>query len=61
MNLRCQSQLVDRYLAIQASSSPSERLFSKVGLVRMPAHAWTVKPKKVDMFVFSAENYSKQV
>ena len=49
------SQLAKRYLAIQASSSPSERLFSKAGLVITPARA-QLKPEKVDMLVFLAEN-----
>ena len=49
------SQLARQYLAIQATSSPSERLFSKAGLVRTPARA-QLKPEKVDMLVFLAEN-----
>ena len=49
------SQLAKRHLVIQASSSPSERLFSKAGLVSTPARA-QLKPAKVDMLVFLAEN-----
>ncbi|CAB4038868.1 zinc finger BED domain-containing 1-like, partial [Paramuricea clavata] len=49
------SQLTKRYLAIQASSSLSEHLFSKAQLVSMPARA-QLKPEKVDMLVFLAEN-----
>ncbi|CAB4028340.1 zinc finger BED domain-containing 1-like, partial [Paramuricea clavata] len=48
-------QLSRRYLAIQASSSPSERLFSKAGQVSTPARA-QLKPEKVDKLVFLAEN-----
>ncbi|XP_028408650.1 zinc finger BED domain-containing protein 1-like [Dendronephthya gigantea] len=49
------SQLGKKYLCIQASSSPSERLFSKAGLIATPARA-NLKPEKVDMLVFLAEN-----
>ena len=48
-------QLARRYLAIQATSSPSERLFSKAGQVSTPANA-QLKPEKVDQLVFLAEN-----
>ena len=48
-------QLARRYLAIQATSSPSERLFSKAGQVSTPARA-QLKPEKVDQLVFLAEN-----
>ena len=49
------SQLARKYLAIQATSSPSERLFSKVGQISTPARA-QLKPDKVDKLVFLAEN-----
>ncbi len=49
------SQLAKRHLVIEASSSPLERLFSKAGLVSTPARA-QLKPEKVDMLVFLAEN-----
>ena len=49
------SQLAKKYLAIRASSSPSERLFSKAGLISTPARA-QLKPEKVEMLVFLAEN-----
>ncbi len=49
------SQLAKRHLVIQASSSLLERLFSKAGLVSTPARA-QLKPEKVDMLVFLAEN-----
>ncbi len=48
-------QLSRRYLAIQASSSPSKRLFSKAGQVSTPARA-QLKLEKVDKLVFLAEN-----
>ena len=48
-------QLARRYLAIQATSAPSERLFSKAGQVSTPARA-QLKPEKVDQLVFLAEN-----
>ena len=49
------SQLAKRYLSIQASSSPSERLFSKAWFVSTPARA-QLKPEKLDMLAFLAEN-----
>ena len=48
-------QLAGKYLAIQASSSPSERLFSKAELISTPSRA-QLKPEKVDMLTFLAEN-----
>lgn len=49
------SQLARKYLCIQASSSPSERLFSKAGLISVPSRA-LLKPGTVDMLTFLAEN-----
>lgn len=49
------SQLARKYLAIQATSSPSERLFSKAGQISTSARA-QLKPDKVDKLVFLAEN-----
>ena len=49
-------QLARRYFAIQATSSPSERLFGKAGQVSTPARAH-VKPEKADQLVFLAENF----
>ena len=48
-------QLARRYLAIQATSSLSERLFSKAGQVSTLAQA-QLKPERVDELVFLAEN-----
>ena len=48
-------QLARKYLSIQASSSPSERLFSKAGLISTPSRA-QLKRQKVDMLTFLAEN-----
>ena len=48
-------QLARRYLAIHATCSPSERLFSKAGQVSTPVRA-QLKPEKVDQLVFLAEN-----
>ena len=49
------SQLARKYLAIQATSSPSERLFSKAGQISTPART-QLKPDKVEKLVFLAEN-----
>ena len=49
------SQFARRYLAIQASSAPSERLFSKAGQILTPQRA-QLKPDKANMLVFLAEN-----
>ena len=49
------SQFARRYLAIQASSAPSERLFSKAGQIVTPQRA-QLKPDKANMLVFLAEN-----
>ena len=46
------SKEIQRY---QGSSSPSERLFSKAGLISTPSRA-QLKPEKVDMLTFLAEN-----
>ena len=48
-------QLARRYIAIQATGLPSERLFSKAGQVSTPARA-QLKPEKVDQLMFLAEN-----
>ena len=48
-------QLARRYLAIQATSSPSKKLFSKTGQVSTSANA-QLKPEKVDQLVFLADN-----
>ena len=44
-----------KYLCIQASSSASERLFSKAGLVITPKRT-QLKPEKANMLIFLAEN-----
>ena len=49
------SQFAWRYLAIQASSAPSERLLSKAGQIVTPQRA-QLKPDKANMLVFLAEN-----
>ena len=49
------SQFARRYLAIQASSAPSERLFSKAGQIVTPQRA-QLKPDKANVLVFLAEN-----
>ena len=61
MEIKCKklpllSQLARKYLAIQASSLPLERLFSKGGQVSTTARAQP-KPEKVDKLVFLAENF----
>ena len=49
------SQVARKYLAISASSSPSERLFSKAGQVVSSQRA-QMKPEQANMLVFLAEN-----
>ena len=44
-----------KYLCIQASSLPSERLFSKAGLVITPKRT-QLKSEKANMLIFLAEN-----
>ena len=44
-----------KYLCIQATSSPSERLFSKAGSVITPNRA-NLNPDKASMLVFLSEN-----
>ena len=44
-----------KYLAIQATSSPSERLFSKAGNIITPKRA-QLNPEKANMLVFLAQN-----
>ncbi len=48
-------QIARKYLAISASSSPSERLFSKAGQVVSSQRA-QMKPEQANMLVFLAEN-----
>ena len=48
-------QLARNYLSVQASSSPTERLFSKAGLISTSSRA-QLKPQKVDRLTFLAEN-----
>jgi hypothetical protein len=50
------SQLARTYLAIQATSSPSERLFNNAGQIATPARAQLKPDDKVDKLVFLAEN-----
>ena len=52
---RLLSQAARKYLAISASSSPSERLFSKAGQVVSSQRA-QMKPDLANMIVFLAEN-----
>ena len=52
------SQLARKYLSIQASSSPSERFFSKARLISLPSQE-LLKPGTVDMLTFLAENWWK--
>ncbi|XP_072043493.1 E3 SUMO-protein ligase ZBED1-like [Amphiura filiformis] len=54
-NLPLLSQFAKKYLCIQASSSASERLFSKAGQVITPQRA-QMKPEKADMCVFLRDN-----
>ena len=49
------SGLAKKYLCIQATSSPSERLFSKAGQVITPRRA-QLKPEKANMLIFLADN-----
>ena len=49
------SKMARKYLCIQASSSPSERLFSKAGQVITPQRA-QLKPQKANMLIFLADN-----
>ena len=49
------SQYARRYLAIPASSAPTERLFSKAGQI-VTAKRVQLKPNKANMLVFLAEN-----
>ena len=49
------SQYARRYLAIPASSAPTERLFSKAGQI-LTAKRVQLKPNKANMLVFLAEN-----
>ncbi|XP_028404099.1 zinc finger BED domain-containing protein 1-like [Dendronephthya gigantea] len=49
------SQYVRRYLAIPASSAPTERLFSKAGQI-VTAKRVNLKPSQANMLVFLAEN-----
>ena len=44
-----------RYLSVQATSSPSERLFSKAGQIITPLRA-QLNPEKASMLVFLAQN-----
>ena len=44
-----------KYLAISASSSPSERLFSKAGQIVSSQRA-QLKPEQANMIIFLAEN-----
>ena len=49
------AQYARRYLAIPASSAPTERHFSKVGQI-VTAKRVQLKPNKANMLVFLAEN-----
>ena len=48
--------LAKKYLRIQASSSPSERLFSKAGQV-ITANRTQLSPDKANTLVFLSENF----
>ena len=49
------ADMARKYLCIQASSSPSERLFSKAGNIITPRRA-QLKPQKANMLIFLADN-----
>ena len=49
------SRVCKKYLAIPATSSPSERLFSRAGNITTPLRN-SLKPAKVDMLTFLATN-----
>ena len=49
------SQLARNYLAISASSLPSERLFSKAGQIISSQRA-QLKPEQANMLIFLGEN-----
>ncbi len=54
-DFRLLAKRAKKYLCIQASSSASERLFSKAGLVITPKRT-QLKPEKANMLIFLAEN-----
>lgn len=49
------SRVCKKYLAIPATSSPSERLFSRAGNITTPLRN-SLKPDKIDMLTFLATN-----
>ena len=49
------ASLARKYLCIQATSSPSERLFSKAGSIVTP-HRSRLNPDKANMLIFLSEN-----